>query len=458
MVTLTFDAIVIGTGQTGPSLAARLASEGKQVAIIDTPLPRGASSNDSSTPLRALGAIARAAHQTQNAKNFGVGSEGDTHVDMQEVHERLDEISDKVQKSARDRLHNLDRVTVIRRQARFEANDTIRCGEQLLQADQIFVNVGGQPIVPATFADIGSMTSSDIMNVTLRPEHLIVAGGSDRGLAYAQIFRRFGSEVTLLEREARILPQEDESLSQYVHELLIAEGVRIRTNAECLTGRRSDDRIAVQLACSDHPEDLEGSHLLLAFGRQPNTADLGLQNTDVAINKHGFIRVDSSLKTTAEGVWAVGDCIASNSPQNTLARHHALDASQLLDEPHQNRSKSHLFYPLLIDPPVGRVGINKQAARDSGRNVMIGHQRIDDCSGAAEHNKAHGFFEVLIDRDSEEILGATIHGIAGDEAAHSLLNMMHAGTSSQVFATPTSMHPTIAELLPKMLQSLQPLV
>ena len=456
MVTLTFDAIVIGTSQTGPSLAARLASEGKQVAIIDLPLPEGTRASDNATSIRALYAIARTAHQTRHANNLGTKSDVD--VNMQQVHQRVKEIADAAHKSAEERLENLDGVTVIRRHARFEANDTIRCGEQLLQAEQIFINVGGQPVVPTTFANIGAMTSIDMPELTQRPEHLVIVGGSCIGLEFAQIFRRFGSDVTIIEREARILSQQDESLSQSVHELLTADGIRILTGAEGLSGERSSDQIAVHLASNDHQGHIKGSHLLLAFGRQPNTADLGLQNTDMAVNKHGFIRVNDSLQTTAEGVWAVGECNGSGASPSTSRDRHELDASPLLADPHSNQSYLHLSCDILIDPPLGRVGMNQQTARGSGRNILIGHQPIENIDCAADHGETHGFIEVLVDRDSEEILGATVHGIAGDEAAHSLLGMMHAGTSYRACAKQAALHPTISEPLPKILQSLQPLV
>ncbi len=458
MVTLTFDAIVIGTSHTGPSLAARLASEGKQVAIIDTPLPEGTRASDNAAATKALVAIARTAHQARCADNCDIDINSDSKVDMQQVQARVKEVSAAATKSSDERLHNLDGVTVIRRHARFEANDTIRCGEQLVQAEQICINVGGRPVVPTTFADIGAMTSIDMPELTQLPEHLIVVGGSCSGIEFAQIFRRLGSNVTIIEREARILSQQDKSLSQSVHELLAAEGIRIMTGAECLSGERSGDQVAIQLASKDHPKYIKGSHLLLAFGRQPNTADLGLQNTDMAVNKHGFIRVDDSLQTTAEGVWAVGECSGSGSSPNTFRDHHALKSSPLLADSDSNQSYLHLSYDILIDPPLGRVGMNQQAARDSGRNILIGHQPIENINCAAGRGENHGFIEVLVDTDSEEILGATVHGIAGIEAAHSLLDMMHAGTSYRVFAKHASLHPTISERLPKILQSLQPLV
>ena len=456
MVTLTFDAIVIGTSQTGPSLAARLASEGQQVAIIDTPLPEGTRASDNAASTKALVAIARTAHQARCANNLDVESDND--INMQQVHQRVKAISDAAHKSSEEQLHNLDGVTVIRRHARFEANDTIRCGEQLIQAEQIFINVAGRPVVPTTFADIGAMTSTDMPELTQLPEHLIVVGASCIGIEFAQIFRRFGSNVTMIEREGRILPHQDESLSRSIHELLTAEGIRILTGTEGLSGKRSGDQIAILLASGDHPEDIIGSHLMLAFGRQPNTADLGLQNTDMAVNKHGFIRVDDSLQTTVEGVWAVGECNGSDSSPNAPTCHHELEVSPLLADSHSNQSYLHLAFDINIDPPLGRVGMNQQAARDSGRNILIGHVAIGNNNCAADHGETHGFIELLVDMDSEAILGATVHGIAGHEAARSLLSTMLAGTSYRDLAKQASLHSTISVRLPKILQSLQPLV
>ncbi|MGK0155607.1 MAG: pyruvate/2-oxoglutarate dehydrogenase complex dihydrolipoamide dehydrogenase (E3) component, partial [Neolewinella sp.] len=452
MVTLSFDAIIIGTGQAGPSLAARLASEGQQVAIVEKSLFGGTCVNNGCIPTKALVASARTAHVARRAAEFGVNIGGEVQVDMQRVHDRMKQISGASNKGVEGWLEGLDGVTVIRRQARFEANDTIRAGEQLIEAPQIFLNVGGRPIVPDSFANCGAMTNVEMLQLTELPEHLIVVGGSYIGLEFAQIFRRFGSKVTVVQRGPRIIAREDEDVSQSVHESLEAEGITIRTDANCLSGERRGDQVAVQLSCGDSPEWLEGSHLLLAVGRQPNTDDLGIQNTDIKLDKRGYVQVDDTLRTKVEGVWALGDCNGRGAFTHTAYNDYEIAANQLLDDARRKVSDRHLAYGLFVDPPLGRVGMNKQEARASSRNVLIGHRKMAQVGRAKERSETHGFMEVLVDADSEQILGATVHGIEGDEIVHSLLNMMYAGASYRVVAESMPIHPTVSELLPTLLQ------
>tara|TARA_R110002094_G_scaffold19546_1_gene31099 strand:+ start:936 stop:2312 length:1377 start_codon:yes stop_codon:yes gene_type:complete len=457
MVTLSFDAIIIGTGQAGPSLAARLASEGQQVAIIEKSLFGGTCVNNGCIPTKALVASARTAHVARRAHEFGVNIHGDIQVDMQKVHARMKEISGASNQGVESWLDGLDGVTVIRRHARFESNDTIRAGEQLLEAPQIFLNVGGRPIVPDSFADCGAMTNVEMMQLSELPEHLIVVGGSYIGVEFAQIFRRFGSKVTVVQRGPRIIAREDEDISQSVQASLEAEGIAIRTDANCMSGERRGANVAVQVSCGDTQEWLEGSHLLLAVGRQPNTDDLGLENTDIKLDKRGYVQVDDTLRTKVKGVWALGDCNGRGAFTHTAYNDYEIAANQLLGAAHRKVTDRHLCYGLFVDPPLGRVGMNKQAARASGRNVLIGHRKMAQVGRAKERSETHGFMEVLVDADSEQILGATVHGIEGDEIVHSLLNVMYAGASYRVVAESVPIHPTVSELLPTVLQSLEPL-
>lgn len=457
MITLSFDAIIIGTGQAGPSLAARLAAEGQQVAIIEKGLFGGTCVNTGCIPTKALVASARAAHVARRAADFGVTIAGDIDVDMPKVHARMKAISGASNTGVEGWLDGLDGVTVIRRQARFEANDTIRAGEQLLQASEIFVNVGGRPVVPESFRGIGAMTNIDMMELTELPEHLIVVGGSYIGLEFAQIFRRLGSKVTVIQRGPRIIAREDEDVSQSVHEALAQEGITIRTDSECLAGERREDRVAVRVACGDEPEWIEGSHLLLAVGRRPNTDDLGIENTDLVLDKRGYIQVDDTLRTRVAGIWALGDCNGRGAFTHTSYNDFEIAANQLFDDARRKASDRHLAYGLFVDPPLGRVGMNKQEAKASGRNVLIGHRPMAQVGRAKERSETHGFIEILVDAESDHILGATVHGVEGDEVVHSLLNIMYAQASYRVIAESMPIHPTVSELLPTVLQSLRPL-
>lgn len=457
MVTLSFDAIIIGTGQAGPSLAARLADEGRHVAIIEKGKLGGTCVNNGCIPTKALVASARAAHVARRAGDFGVDIGGEVSVDMLRVHARMKEISGQSNQGIESWLGGLDNVTVIRRHARFESNDTIRAGEQLLEAPDIFLNVGGRAIVPETFQGCGAMTNVEMMELTELPEHLIVVGGSYIGLEFAQMFRRFGSRVTIVERGPRILAREDEDVSASVHAALESEGITIRTDSDCLSGERHGDVVSVQVACEPGKETIDGSHLLLAVGRRPNTDDLGIENTDLLLDRRGFVRVDDTLRTKVEGIWALGDCNGRGGFTHTAYNDYEIAANQLLDDGARKVSDRHTVYGLFVDPPLGRIGMNKQQARESGRNVLCGRRKMERVGRARERSETHGFLEVLVDADSEQILGATVHGIEGDEVVHALLNVMYAKASYRVVAESVPIHPTVSELLPTVLQSLKPL-
>jgi pyruvate/2-oxoglutarate dehydrogenase complex dihydrolipoamide dehydrogenase (E3) component len=295
------------------------------------------------------------------------------------------------------------------------------------------------------------------MDLDQLPEHLIVVGGSYVGLEFGQMFRRFGSRVTVLERGPRIIGREDPHVSQSVQEALVGEGIQIETGADCLAGERRGDQVAVRLTCSQGEQWILGSHLLLAVGRRPNTDDLGIEQAGLALDERGYVQVDDTLRTNVDGIWALGDCNGRGAFTHTAYNDYEIVADQLLGDARRKLSDRILAYALYIDPPLGRIGMNQQQARESGKQVLIGHREMSKVGRAKERSETHGFLEVLVDAESERILGATAHGIEADEIVHSLLNVMYAGASYRVIAESVAIHPTVSELLPTVLQSLKPL-
>ena len=456
MRTESFDALVLGTGQSGPSLAAKLAGEGRRIAIVEKAEFGGTCVNWGCIPTKTLVASARAAHVARRAADYGVDV-GEVRVDMRRVHARMREVAGESNQGVEKWLLGTDGLTVVRGHARFTGPRTVRVGERELTAEQVFVDVGGRAVVPDAFAGIGALTNVEMLALQELPEHLIVVGGSYIGLEFGQMFRRFGSRVTVLEKGPRILGREDEDVARSVHEALAAEGVEIRTDADCLAGERRGDRVAVRLTCGGDEQWVEGSHLLLAVGRRPNTDDLGAEAAGLDLDERGYVVVDDALRTSVDGVWAMGDCNGRGAFTHTSYNDFEVVADQVLGDGRRKVTDRIPAYALYVDPPLGRVGMDRRAALRSGRRVLVGRRDMSSVGRAKERGETHGFMQVLVDADTERVLGATIHGIQGDEVVHSLLNVMYADASYRVVAESVAIHPTVSELVHTTLQSLEPL-
>ena len=458
-MTTRYDAIIIGTGQAGPALAGRLDAAGMKVAILEKDRVGGTCVNRGCIPTKALVASARAAHMARRGADFGVEIDGPVRVDMARVKARMKRISGDSNQGLTGWLEGMEHVDLIRGHARFTDASSIEVNGQTLSADKIFLNVGCRPLVPdfATADDLGAMTSTDIMEQSTLPPHLIIVGGSYIGLEFGQIYRRFGSEVTVIQRGDRLIPRDDPDVSEAVREFLEKEGVHVRLHAECMTAERRGDEIAVRVDCSKNPSDVVGSHLLLAVGRIPNTDTLGLEQAGVTTNGRGFVQVDDQLRTSVPGIWALGDCNGHGAFTHTSYNDYEIVAANLLDDDPRSLDDRILCYGLYTDPPLGRIGMTEKQARESGRNVLMGKRLMKHVGRAKERSETDGFIKILVDADSEEILGAAILGINGDEVVHSLLDMMHAKMPYTVIARAMHIHPTVSELIPTTLQSLQPL-
>ena len=454
-----YDAIVIGTGQAGPSLAVRLAGAGQRVAVIERGLFGGTCVNTGCIPTKTMVASAYAAHLARRASEFGVQLGAPVTVDMRRVKARKDEISGKSRTAVEAWLRGTGNCTVYQGHARFESATEVRVADRLLTAAKIFINVGGRANIPPFpgVADTPCLTNSTLLDLDTLPRHLVIVGGGYVGLEFGQIFRRFGSEVTIIEKSSRPIPAEDEDVSSAVREILEREGIQFRVNANCIALSREKTGVAADVACKEGEPQVSGSHLLLAMGRIPNTGDLGLDRAGVLRDAHGYITVDDQLRTNIPGIWALGDCNGHGGFTHTSFNDFEIVAANLLDGGTRRVTDRIRAYNLYVDPPLGRIGMTEAQARQSGRPVLMAQRPMTRVGRAIEKGETQGFMKILVDRDSKEILGAHILGTGGDEAIHCILDLMYARAPYTVLQHAMHIHPTVSELIPTMLGDLKPL-
>ncbi len=454
-----FDAIIIGTGQAGPSLAQRMTREGMKVAIIERKLFGGTCVNVGCIPTKTLVASARAAHMARRGGDFGVTIEGRIKVDMKQVKARKDGIVKQSNEGVTNWLENMENLTVYEGHGRLESANSVRVDGEVLEAARIILNVGARariPDMPGVNA-VDYLTNSSMMEVDFLPEHLVIIGGSYIGLEFAQMYRRFGSRVTVVEMGDRLIARDDEDVSQAVKEIMENEGVEVRLGAECVSLENRGDQVAITASCDPGPEEVVGSHLLLAVGRRPNTDDLGLDKAGVETDGRGFIVVDDQLGTNVTGIWAIGDANGRAAFTHTSYNDYEILAANMFDDDPRRVSDRITNYGLFIDPPLGRAGMTEREVRESGRKALIGKMMMARVGRARERGETQGFMKVLIDAESKRILGAAILGIGGDEVIHSLLDVMYADAPYTVIQRAVHIHPTVTELIPTMLGDLKPL-
>ncbi len=458
-MTVRFDAIVIGTGQAGPPLAARFSAAGMKVAVIERKLFGGTCVNTGCIPTKTLVASASAAHLARRAAEYGVAIGGPINVDMKRVKARKDEISGRSMQGVESWLRGLSNGTVYHGHARFESGRTVRVNNDLLEADKIFINVGARALVPPMpgLDQVRYLTNSSMLEVDFVPRHLIIIGASYIGLEFGQMYRRFGADVTIIEKSPRVIAREDPEVSQAIQEILEREGIQIRLNAECISARKKNDGITVGLDCADADREVAGSHLLLAMGRVPNTDDLGLDKAGVETDSAGYIKVDDRLCTSVPGIWALGDCNRKGAFTHTSYNDYEIVAANLLDGDARKISDRIMAYALFIDPPLGRAGMTEAQAKASGRMALVATRPMTRVSRAVEKGETQGFMKVVVDAESKAILGAAILGVTGDEVIHSLLDVMYARAPYTIVSRAMHIHPTVSELLPTLLQDLQPM-
>jgi len=455
----SYDAIIIGTGQAGPPLAERFASAGKTVAIIERHKFGGTCVNTGCVPTKTLVASAYAIHETRRGAEYGFVVD-DMQVDTKRVKARKDEASTRSSKGVEESLKGTTNCTVIEGHARFQSPNTVVVNDEVLEADRIYINVGARASVPEMpgIHDVPFLNNSSMMDIDFLPEHLIIVGGSYVGLEFAQIYRRFGSEVTVVEMGPRLIGREDDDVSQAVREILEAEGINIRLNAKCISLEKRDGGVAAGLTCEEGPPEIVGSHILMAVGRTPNTSDLGLERAGVATDHRGYITVDDELQTNVPGIWALGDCNGRGAFTHTSYNDYEIVADNLFNADHRRVSDRIQAYALYVDPPLGRCGMTAAEVRKSGRRALAVTYPMNQVSRAVEKGETQGFIRIVADAETKQILGASILGVGGDEVIHDLLDIMYAKAPYTVIQRAMHIHPTVAEYLPTILAKLEPLV
>ncbi|BBZ52255.1 FAD-containing oxidoreductase [Mycobacterium heidelbergense] len=451
-----FDAIIVGAGQAGPPLAGRLTSAGQRVAVIERKLIGGTCVNTGCIPTKTLVASAHAAQLARRGAEYGVGS-GPVSVDMAKVKARKDDIMLKDRTGVESWLDGMDGCTVFRGHARFEDPHTVAVNGDLLHADRIFLNVGGRAVVPDIpgLSGVEFLTNVSILELDTLPSHLVILGGSYIALEFAQMYRRFGARVTVVERGPRLASREDEDVSATVRQILETEGVDVVVDADDVRIGKTDNGFELTPRAGAAP--IAGSHLLVAVGRRPNTDDLGLEAAGVRTDARGYIVVDDRLKTNVDHIWAMGDCNGKGAFTHTSYNDFEIVAANLLDDDPRLVSDRITTYALYIDPPLGRAGMTVGQVRASGRRALVGKRPMTRVGRAVEKGETQGFMKVVVDADTDEILGAAILGVGGDEAIHAILDVMSAKAPYTTLARTMHIHPTVSELIPTMLQEMSPL-
>jgi pyruvate/2-oxoglutarate dehydrogenase complex dihydrolipoamide dehydrogenase (E3) component len=453
-----FDAIIIGAGQAGPALAGRLTGAGMTVAFVERKLFGGTCVNTGCTPTKTLVASAYAAHLARRAADYGILLEGSVRVEMKRVKARADAVVADSRNGVEQWLRGMAGCTVVEGHARFEGPNRVRVGQELLTAPRIFINVGGRASVPDMpgVNEVPFLNNRSMLELDHLPEHLVIVGGSYIGLEFAQMYRRFGAEVTVVEKGPHLIGREDEEISEAIREILIGEGINVRTGAECISLAQHTRGVEVDLNCKEGEPTVLGSHVLLAVGRRPNTDDLGLEAAGVETDARGYIKVDDGLASNVPGIWALGDCNGRGAFTHTAYNDYEIIAANLLDGEQRRVSDRVPAYALYIDPPLGRAGMTEAQARESGRPLLVGSRPMSRVSRAIEKGETQGLMKVVVDAETRKILGAAILGTGGDEAIHCILDIMNAGLPYDVLQHAMHIHPTVSELIPTMLGEMRP--
>ena len=458
-MTQRYDAIVIGAGQAGPPLARRLSAAGMSVAVVERGAFGGTCVNTGCIPTKTLIASAYTAHIARRAADFGVVVNGSVCVDMARVKARKDAISGQSRSGVEQSLRTLDKCVVYQGHARFCGPRQVEVGRAVLTAERIFINVGARASVPKLpgLDQVAYLTNSSMMALDFLPRHLVIVGGSYVGLEFAQMYRRFGGEVTVVEMAPRILHREDPDVSAGISQILEREGINLRVNAECIRVAKSGDDVLVGVNCKDGPPEINGSHLLLAVGRQPNTDDLGLDRAGVTKDERGYILVDDELRTNVPGVWALGECNGKGAFTHTAYNDFEIVAANLLDGGARRVSDRITAYALYVDPPLGRAGLTEDQVRRTAKRALVATRPMSRIGRAVEKGETQGFIKMLVDAESEQILGAAFLGIGCDEVIHGILDMMYAKAPYTMLQRTVPIHPTVSELVPTLLGDLRPL-
>ena len=453
-----FDAIIIGSGQSGPALAERFSKAGQKFAIVERKNFGGTCVNDGCVPTKTYVASAYVAHMARRAAEYGVDIGQGVKVDMAQVKARKDAIVAKSRNGVANWLESLENGTVYRGHARFVDLKTLSVNDQTLTAEKIIINTGGRASIPPIpgLEKVPYLTNSTLLDIDFIPNHMIIIGGSYIGLEFAQTFRRFGSRVTVVEMSDRLISREDSDISDAIREILQMEGIEIHLNAKCLSVEKSHDGVLVKLDC-EGVSQVVGTHLLLAVGRKPNTDDLGLDKAGIIADARGFIAVDDQCRTNVDGIWAIGDVNGRGAFTHTSYNDYEIVAANMFDNDPRKISDRIPCYGLFIDPPLGRAGMTEKEVKAKGIKALVAKRLMTSIGRARERGETLGFMKVVVDAQTKKILGAAILGINGDEVVHTFLDVMSIGAPYTAISRTMHIHPTVAEYLPTLLEDLKPL-
>jgi len=456
-MTKKFDAIVIGAGQAGPPLAGSLSAAGQTVAVIERKFIGGTCVNTGCKPTKTMVASAYAMFMARRAAEYGF-STGDIKADMGAVAARKDKVIMDSRSGVEGWLDGMERCTVFRGHATFVSPHEVSVNGEAISADRIFINVGGRANVPSMpgIDKVSYLTNSTMMEVDFLPEHLVIVGGSYIGLEFAQMFRRFGSKVTVVEKGPSLIGREDPEVSDAIKTILEEEGIAFRLKAECISFAPHEEGVSVGVDCDYGDRAVVGTHVLLAIGRIPNTGDLGLDKAGVKIDERGYITVDDELRTSQPHIFALGDCNGRGAFTHTAYNDFEIVAANLLDNESRRLSDRETAYALYIDPPLGRAGMTETEARKSGRKILVGTRPMTRVGRAVERGETKGFLKIVADADTQELLGAAFLGASGDEVVHGILDMIYARAPYTVMQRMVPIHPTVSELLPTVIAEMKP--
>ncbi|CDZ79212.1 Mercuric reductase [Legionella massiliensis] len=454
-----YDAIVIGAGQAGPSLAVRLANEGLKTALIERNKFGGTCVNTGCIPTKTLVASAEVAYLAKRAIDFGIEISGSIKADWQKVKARKDAVVYKASQGVEHWLRNTANIDVYHGHARFIDNRSISVNNESLSANKIFINVGARAFVPTMpgLESINYLTNSSILDLEELPEHLIVVGGSYIGLEFAQLFCYLGSKVTVIEKAARLIPREDEDVSETVLTIMQESGIDVHLNTTCLEFSKSGTTLLAHAGCDNEKKTISGSHVLIALGRKPNTDDLGLENTEVKLDNRGMIQVDDYLVSSVPNIWAIGECNGRGAFTHTSYNDYQIVSDNLLNNTKRKVTDRIMTYALFINPPLGRCGMTEAEVKQAGYEVLVAKRPMTQVKRAVMKGEPTGFIKVLVDAKNQKILGATVLGVGGDEIIHSILDVMYADKPYTLIRDAVHIHPTVSELIPTTLEQLKPL-
>ncbi len=455
MSILHFDAVIIGSGQAGTPLVFKMAAKGKKVAFIEKEHFGGTCLNIGCTPTKTYVASARRMWDARHGEELGVMIPSGSKIDLKKVKARKDALIKSSVDGITLGVEKNENISFYKGEAQFTSHKTIEVNGEKLTAEEIYINVGGRPYLPEGFKGVDYLDNQSILQLEKLPEHLIIVGGSYIGLEFGQMFKRFGSKVTIIERGSVIIGREDKEVSEHIFNFLKDEGIDFRLNANCISGNQNTDgSVTVQVDCTRGAPEINGSHLLLAVGRQPNTDTLNLNATGVKTNKRGYIEVDDYLQTNIKGIYALGDCNGKGAFTHTAYNDYEIIAENKFDGKNRKVSDRILTYGLFVDPPLGRAGMTKKEALEKGFKILEGNRPMSRIARAKEKGETNGFMSTIIDAKTNKILGATVLGVGGDEVISSILNMMYADLPYTVIRDSVQIHPTVSELIPTMLEGL----